>query len=112
MSNFSRSLDLPLVNCEIEYDLSWSKNCIISEISIVPAVPGDWDADPPVLDVAPIQTIGPTLQINNAKLYVSVITLSINDNIKFLEKMKQGFKRTISWNKYRPDITTQTKTVI
>ena len=32
---------------------------------------------------------------------------SINDNVKFLENIKQGFKRTISWNKYRSKITTQ-----
>ena len=35
--------------------------------------------------------------------------MSINDNIKFLENIKQGFKRTISWNKYRSEITTQPK---
>ena len=52
---------------------------------------------------------GATFQINNAKLYVSVVTLSINDNFKFLENTKQGFKRTISWNKYRSEITTQPK---
>ena len=50
-----------------------------------------------------------TFQINNAKLYVPVFTLSIKCNIKFLENMKQGFKRTISWNKYRSKITTQSK---
>ena len=47
--------------------------------------------------------------IISTKLYVPVVTLSINDNIKFLENMKQGFKRTLSWNKYRSEITTQTK---
>ena len=47
-----------------------------------------------------------TYQINNAKLYVLVVTLSINDNIEFLE-IKQGFKRTISWNKYRSELITQ-----
>ena len=35
--------------------------------------------------------------------------MSINDNIKFLENIKQGFTRTISWNKYRPEIATQPK---
>ena len=35
--------------------------------------------------------------------------LSINDNIKFLENIKQGFKGTISWNKYKFEITTQSK---
>ena len=35
--------------------------------------------------------------------------MSINDNIKFLENIKQGFKRTISWKKYRSEITTEAK---
>ena len=56
-----------------------------------------------------IQTTGATFQINNAKRYVPVVTSSINDNIKFLEKVKEGFKRTISWNKYVSEITTQPK---
>ena len=52
---------------------------------------------------------GATFQINNAELYVPVVTFPINDNIKFLENIKQGYKRTISWNKYRSEITTQPK---
>ena len=52
-------------------------------------------------------TSSATFQINNAKLYVPLVTLLINDNIKFLENIKQGFKRTISWNKYRSEITTK-----
>ena len=55
------------------------------------------------------QTTGTTFQINNAKLYVPAVTLSINDNLKILENIKQGFKRKISWNKYRSEITTQPK---
>ena len=102
LSNFWRSLDLPLINCETELDLSWSKECIKSEISIIPRMP-------PVQDVTAIQTTSATFQISNGKLYVPVVTLSINDNIKFLENIKQEFKRTISWNKYRSEITTQTK---
>ena len=47
--------------------------------------------------------------ITSTKLYVPVVTLSMNGNITFLENIKQGFKRTVSWNKYRSDITTQTK---
>ena len=35
--------------------------------------------------------------------------MPINNNIKFLENTKQGFKRAITWNKYRSEITTQTK---
>ena len=41
------------------------------------------------------------------KLYVPVVTLSDNDNITFLKKIKQGSKRTISWNKYRSEIITK-----
>ena len=51
------------------------------------------DAHPPVLDVAAIQISGVKFQINNAKLYVSVATLPNNDNIKFLENIKQGLKQ-------------------
>ena len=47
--------------------------------------------------------------ITSTKLYVPVVTLSINDNIKFLENIKQGFKKMISWNKHRSEITTQIK---
>ena len=47
--------------------------------------------------------------ITSTKLYVPVVTLSMNGNITFLENIKQGFKRTVSWNKYRSEITTQTK---
>ena len=36
-----------------------------------------------------------------------VITLSINDNIKYLEYIKQGFKRKIFWIKYRSEIVIQ-----
>ena len=50
-----------------------------------------------------------TFQINNGKLYVLVIILSINHNIKFLENIRQGFKRTLFWNKYRCEITTLPK---
>ena len=47
-------------------------------------------------------------KINSNKLYVPVVTLSIND-IKFFENIKQEFKRTIFWNKYRSEIITQPK---
>ena len=47
--------------------------------------------------------------ITSTKLYVPVVTLSINGNIQFLENIKQGFKIAISWNRYRSKITTQTK---
>ena len=94
-----------MIHCEIEHDLSWSKSyiirlipeCIILEISITPSVADDPDANPPVQLEAVKQTTGATFQINKAKLYVPVLTLSINDNVNFLVNLKEGFKRTISW---------------
>ena len=108
-SNFLISLDLPLINCKIELDFSWSKECIIFEILIMPRVPGNPDADPPDQDVHTIKTTRAAFQINNAKLYVPVVTFPINNDIKFLEIINQDFKRTISWSKYRSEITTQPK---
>ena len=63
--------------------------------------------DPPIAYAPPTKTSSAKFQINKGKLYVPVVTLSINDNIKFLENIKQGFKRTISWNKYRSEMKTQ-----
>ena len=40
---------------------------------------------------------------------MSLLSLSINDNIKFLEHLTEGFRMTVSWNKYRSEITTQPK---
>ena len=48
--------------------------------------------------------------ITITKFYVPVVTLSMNKNIKFLENINQGFERTVSWNEYRYEITTQPKT--
>ena len=69
----------------------------------------DWNTNayPPFPAVAVIETTKATFQIDNAKLYVPVVTSSINDKIKFSENVKQGFKRTVSWNKYRSETTTQ-----
>ena len=39
---------------------------------------------------------GVNFMITSTNLYVLVVTLSFNDNIKFLENIKQGFNRTIS----------------
>ena len=63
--------------------MSWLKECIISEISIIPTIHLNPDANPTVQEEAAIQTTSAIFQINNAKLYVPIVTLSINDNIKF-----------------------------
>ena len=48
--------------------------------------------------------------MTDTKLYVPVVTLSTKDDNNFLEQLKSGFKRTIKWNKYRSEMTNQTKT--
>ena len=47
--------------------MSWSRSCIISEISITPRIPANPDGNPPVQEVAAIQTSRATFKINNAK---------------------------------------------
>ena len=75
-------------HCEIELDLSWAKDCVLS---------GNHK-----------NIKGANFMITDTKHYVPVVYLSINDNIEFLENIKQGFKRTISWKNNRSEITTQT----
>ena len=50
-----------------------------------------------------------TFEITDTKLYVPVVTLSKEDDIKILEQLKSGFKKTIKWNKYRSQMTIQPK---
>ena len=76
-------------------DLSWSRNRVISEMLVNP------NPNPPAQEADVTQTKGATFNIT--KYYALVVTLSINDN-KFLENLKQKFKRTISWNKYQSEI--------
>ena len=47
LNNFWRSLDLPLINCEIELDLSLSNSCVVTEISRHPEIPANTAANPP-----------------------------------------------------------------
>ena len=70
LSNLWRFLDLPLINCEIKLDFSWSKECKISEILITPKTLANLDANPSVQKVIAIQITGAKFQINNAKRYV------------------------------------------
>ena len=62
------------------------------------------DAGPPVVNG---NTTDTTLAINDCKLYVPVVTLSKDDEIKLLTNLKSGFKREIIWNKYRSQMTTE-----
>ena len=78
-----------MINYEIELDLKWKKKLCKTETSrTFGAAPNN----NPVRYEVTSQTTRATFQINNAKIYVSLVTLSINDNIKFLEDVKQGFQ--------------------
>ena len=83
LSNFWRTLEMPLINCEVELLLTWSKNCIISSAT------------------------GETkFATTETKLYVPVVTLSTDDNAKLLQQLKSNFKRKINWNKYESSANT------
>ena len=51
----------------------------------------------------------PTSTATDKKLYVQVVTLPSQDNVKLREQLKSGFKRTINWNKYQSKKITQTQ---
>ena len=74
---------MPLINCEVNLILTWSKDCAITNFT------GEG-----------------TFAITETKLYVPVVTLSTKDNEKLLQQLKSGFKKTISWNKYESSIKT------
>ena len=83
-------------------NLTWFKNCLLINKSTRDA---NYDADPTVYEIDnPENAI---FQITNTKLYVPVVNLSKENDIKLLEQLKSGFKRTIKWNKYRSQMTIQ-----
>ena len=78
LSNFFRSLEMPLINCKIKLSLTWKKECVLST-----------DASDTVFI------------INDTKMYVPVVTLSKEDNKDFIEQQNKGFQRSIYWNEYK-----------
>ena len=90
LSNFWRTLEMPLINCEVNLILTWSSACT------------------PISTNIPNQAA--IFEITDTKLYVPVVTLSTQENTKFLQQLKSGFKRVINWNKYlsKPELLVQT----
>ena len=78
LSNFFRSLEMPLINCKIKLKLTWKKKCVFST-----------DAGDAVFI------------INDTKMYVPVVTLSKEDNKDFIEQKNKDFQRSIYWNEYK-----------
>ena len=96
LSNFWRTLDISLINCEVSLTITWSENCVLTSKATREANP---DAD---LAVAGINNpTNAVFKITDCKLYVLVVTLSAEDDNKLLEQLKTGFKRIVKWNKYR-----------
>ena len=77
LSNFWRTLEILLINCEDDLILTWLSTCVIIN-----------------------STGAGTFEITDTKLYVPVVTLSTQDNSKLLQQLKSDFKRVISWNRY------------
>ena len=102
LSNFWRHLDIPLISCEVELILTWFKNCGLIDKSTREA---NYAANPNVYEICNPEDA--TFKITDVKLYVPVITLSKENDIKLLEQLKTGFKRTIKWNKYRSQMSIQ-----
>ena len=101
LGNFWRSLDITLINCEITLILSWHKECVLV---------GRAFRGPPAAAANRINS--PTdakFEITDCKLYIPVVTLSAENDNKLLEQLKSGFRRSIKWNKYMPQMSNQTK---
>ena len=107
LSNFWRNLDMTLINCEVSLTLTWSENCVLTDIKTQTAAAAQGDNPAREKVDAPTNA---TFKITDTKLYVPVVTLSAKDDNNFLERLKSGFKRTINWNKYRSEMNDQTKT--
>ena len=78
LSNFWRTLEMILINCELELILDWLAICVIIYTNVANQVP----------------------TFTETNLYFPVVTLCTNDHSKLLPQLKNGFKRTITWNKY------------
>ena len=86
LSNFWRTLEMPLINCEVNLILTWSSTYVITE-----------------------SDGAGTFETTDTKLYVPAVTLSTQENTKFFQQLKSGFKRVINWNKYfsKPELLAQ-----
>ena len=87
---------MSLINCEVSLTLTWSENCVLTDITTQTARTSNPHADPPVEARERIDApTNATFQITDTKLYVPVVTLSTENNKKLLEELRTRFKRTI-----------------
>ena len=101
LGNFWRSLDIPLINCEITSILSWYKEFVLV---------GRAFRGPPAAAANRINSpASAKFELTDCKLYVPVVTLSAKNDNKLLEQLKSGFRITIKWNKYMSQMSNQNK---
>ena len=77
LSNFWRSLEMSLINCKVELSLKWIENCMLATATTA------------------------TFKLTDAKLYVPIVTLLSEDNVKLSKLLSKGFKRSFYWNAYK-----------
>ena len=80
LSNFWRTLEMSLIKCEVNLNLTWSVDCVIIYTDVANQIP--------------------TFSITETNFYVLVVILSTQDHAKLLTQLKSRFKRAIRWNKY------------
>ena len=77
LSNFWRSLEMPLINCKVYLELNWIEDYILSSAGN-----------------------SAKFEITAAKLHVSIVTLSTKDSANLTKQLSEGFKRSVYWNSY------------
>ena len=77
LSNFWRSLEMPLINCQIHLELNWTEDCILSS-----------DGN------------SAKIRITDGKLHVPILTLSTKDNVNLAKQLSNGSKRSFYWNNF------------
>ena len=92
LSNFFRSLEIPLIKCKVHLELNWNNNCVMY---------GDNDN-------AGDDNRETTFKTISTKLYVPIVTLSTKDNVNLTKQLNEGFKRSVYWNEYKSKIETKT----
>ena len=95
LSNYWRSLEIPLINCKVELKLKWTKYCVLAT--------GGNDND----DANSSSII---FTIKGTKLYVpGIVTSSTKDNQKLSKLLSKGFERSVYWNDIKQTVRIKTQ---
>ena len=77
LSNFWRSIKIPLINCKVHLELNSIEDCILSSAGG-----------------------SAKFEITDPKLHVRIVTLSTKDSVNLTKQLREGFKRSVYWNNY------------